>query len=499
MALATTKANVAAIKKETTEGTIVLPAAGSDFIPIEILPNIEALENEEIRSSIGKAKSIQGLEAPESSFSLYMKHSGVEGQAPSYGELMEACWGSTSVQSTERATTSSSTTTLIKLAAGGSDYARGKAILLKDGTNGYAIRPVHSVATNDLTIGFPVGTAPASGVNCGKFVNYTPANADHPAISVWKYNGNGHSIEAMAGGKVTELSMEAAAGELINSSFSLVGTKYYFNPIEITSSTEVIDFDIGASPLAASVTVKVYKTPHELASALQTAMVAAGGTGVTVVYNDSGASKGKFTIAKASGTLNLLWNTGTNTASSIGTKLGYSLAADDTGALTYTSDTEQSWAAGYTVSYDNVDPLVAKNNEVLLGDGTSNVNFCAANISFTFSNENSQVLCISAETGLEANFFQGREITVSITGKLEKHDADMINKFLNNTDSRFCYNFGEKSGGNWVAGKCGSLYMPSCVVSSFQTTDLDGVVGVEIELKGFVDSSGNGEIYLNFL
>jgi hypothetical protein len=29
--------------------------------------------------------------------------------------------------------------------------------------------------------------------------------------------------------------------------------------------------------------------------------------------------------------------------------------------------------------------------------------------------------------------------------------------------------------------------------------DLDGVVGVEIELKSFVDSSGNGEVYVNFL
>lgn len=500
MALATTKSTVLATKKETTEGTLVLPTAGTDFVPIQpdasLTPNIESLENEEIRGSIGAAKPIQGLETPEGSFSLYLKHSGVEGQAPNYGELLEAVWGSTSVQSTERSTTTSSTVSLIKLGAGGSDYSRGKAVLLKDGTNGYSIRPIHSVSSNDLTPGFNLSAAPGSGVACGKFVNFSPANDSHPSVSIIRYNGNGHSIDAIAGGKVTEMSMEASAGEFINASYTLSGTKYFFNPIEITSSTEVIDFDIGGSPLAASVAVKIYRTPHELASALQAAMIAAGGTGVTVVYSNT---TGKFTIAKASGTLNLLWNTGTNAGSSIGTKLGFSVAADDTGSLSYLADSALSFAAPYTVAFDDADPLVAKANEVFLGDATDNVNFCAQSISFTFSNENTQVLCVGAETGLEANFFSGRTVTVSITGKLDKYDANLINKFINNTETRFCYNFGEKSGGNWVAGKCGCLYIPTCTVSSYSVTDLDGVVGVEIELTGFVDENGNGEVYLNFL
>lgn len=503
MAVITTKSTVLATKKETTEGTPVLPTAGTDFIPPveypEISPEIELLENNELRGSIGAAKGIAGIESPTASFGLYLKHSGVEGQAPNYGEILEGVFGSTSVQSTERSTTSSSTTSLVKLAAGGSDYSRGKAILLKDGTNGYSIRPVHSVSSNDLTLGFNLSAAPASGVACGKFVNFSPANSGHPSISVWRYSGNEHSIDGIAGGKVTNVEMSASAGELIEMSCELLGSKYFFNPIEITASSKYMDFNIGASELNCSVSEKVYKTPHELASALQTAMVAAGGTGVTVVYNDSGASAGKFTIAKASGTLNLLWNTGTNTANTIGTKLGFSVAADDTGTLSYTSDTVQSWAAGYTVSFDSVDPLVAKNNEVFLGDSTDNVNFCAASLSITFENENSQVKCIGAETGVESNFFSGRVATISISGRLDKHDADLINRFVNNSDTRFMFNCGEKSGGNWVAGKCASIYVPTCTVTSFSMTDLDGVVGVEIELRSFVDSSGNGEVYLNFL
>lgn len=503
MAVITTKSTVLALKKETTEGTPVLPAAGTDFVPPtgypELSPNINLLESNELRGSIGAAKGISGIEEPTASFGLYLKHSGVEGQAPNYGEIMEGVFGSTLVQSTERSTTTSSTVSLLKLAAGGSDYARGKAVLVKDGTNGYSIRPVQSVSSNDLTLGFNLSSAPASGVACGKFVNFSPANSAHPSISVWRYSGNEHSIDCVAGGKVTNVEMSASAGELIEMSCELLGTKYLFNPIEITSSTEVIDFDIGASALAASVAVKVYKTPHELASALQAAMIAAGGTGVTVIYNDNGANAGKFTIAKASGSLTLLWNTGTNTASSIASKIGFSTAANSTGGLTYTSATVQSWAAGYTVAFDAADPLVAKNNEVFLGDSTDNVNFCAASLSITFENENSQVPCVGAETGIESNFFSGRVATVSITGRLDKHDADLINRFLNNSDTRFMYNCGEKSGGNWVAGKCASIYIPTCTVTSFAMTDLDGVVGVEIELRSFVDSSGNGEVYLNYL
>lgn len=498
MAVITTKSTVLATKKETTEGTLVLPAAGTDFIPPtdfpDISPNIELLENAELRGSIGKAKGIAGIESPECSFGLYLKHSGVEGQAPNYGELLEACFGSTSTQASERTTTSSSTVSLIKLGSGGSDYARGKAVLVKDGTNGYSIRPVHSVSSNDLTPGFNLANAPASGVTCGKFINYSPANSGHPSISVIRYSGNEHSIDAIAGGKVTSMSLSASAGEFIEASFDLVGTKYFFDPIEITASSKYMDFNDG-SDRNCSVTAKVYKTPHELASALQAAMNTVS-SGITVTYSNT---TGKFTIVKASGTLNLEWATGTNTANTIGTKLGFSVGADDTGSLTYTSDNAQSWVAGYTVSFDAADPLVAKANEVLLGDSTDNVNFCADSLDISFENTNAQVKCIGAETGVESNFFSERVATISITGRLEKHDANMINRFLNNTDTRFCYNFGEKSGGNWVAGKCGSVYIPTCTVTSFNMTDLDGVVGVEIELQSFVDSSGNGEVYLNFL
>src|SRR3990167_2966933 len=58
----------------------------------------------------------------------------------------------------------------------------------------------------------------------------------------------------------------------------------------------------------------------------------------------------KFTIARATGsaTIGLEWNTGANTATTIGTLLAFTVSADDTGATSYSSDTtvaRSTWLA----------------------------------------------------------------------------------------------------------------------------------------------------------
>jgi len=146
-----------AIVEEVTEGTLVEPSVGTEFIALQagfaFAPNFENLENDEIRASIGRSKSILGLERPDASFNHYMRASGVEGTAPGFRLLLKAVFGSENVNSTERTTTAGSTVSVIELAAGGSDFARGRALLIKDGTNGFSVRNVQSVATNSLTLG----------------------------------------------------------------------------------------------------------------------------------------------------------------------------------------------------------------------------------------------------------------------------------------------------------------------------------------------------------
>lgn len=496
---------VGALKKEVTIGTLIAPTTGTDFIPLqdgefEMSPNFNTLENNELRGSIGSAKPILGLEEPEGSVSVFLKHSGVEGQAPQYDELLESAFGAKEVNATQYPTIAGSTTSAINVGVGiGANFSRGEALLIKDGTNGYSIRPVHSVAGDVLTLGFNLGTAPATGINLGKAVKYSVANSGHPAFSAWYYQGNGGAVEAMAGCQVTSMEMSVTAGEFVNCSYSFAGSKYHFDPIEITASTNKLDFDDG-SVRVATIPARFYRDPVELATAVTDAMNSAGSSDVfTVSYSHIGASAGKFTIATNGVSLDLLWNTGANTANTIGTKLGFLVAADDTGATTYTSDNALTLTAPASPSYDAVDPLVAKHMEVLIGTATDTA--CAGISEFTFTLDNTidNVTDICAESGVDEKLINQRTVSVDFTARLSSYDARMFTRFRANDEVRFMFAFGTKSGGNWQAGKSGCVYIPTATISSFQIQSQDNIVVINGTLSAFVDANGNGECYLNFL
>jgi hypothetical protein len=500
-----TKASVLAILEETTEGVPVAPAAATDYLALQDGFDVESafdtLENAELTGSLGKAKPIQGLENPTASIDHYIRHSGVEGQEPNFGLLIEGAFGGKSVNATEYNTVAASTAgnattaAIIKVDTGeGLFFERGEALLIKDGVNGYSVRNVKSIASNDLTLNFNLAGAPALGVNLGKAVLYKPGN-DFPTVSGWLYRGNGGAIELVAGLRVTEISIEANAGELVNGSFSLEGTGYYFNPIEITSSNDHIDFDDGGGEENVTVPQKVYKDPHELAEAIQSAMDAATADTITVVYSDI---TGKYTISSSGGTLELLWNSGANTANTIGSTIGFLVAADDTGAVTYTGDNPIDLESPFVPTFDASDPIVAKNNEVFLGDFDNNICFCAATISIALTNTKQDILCVCAESGKSGTVIIEREATIEITALLEQYDADKFKRFRTNQNTEFMYNFGVKSGGNWVAGKTCNVYAPTAVISAFKLEDQDGLVGLSMTLTTYV-ANGLGEIYVNFL
>lgn len=495
--------SVLAIVPETTEGTLVLPSAATQFLSIQpdvtLTPEFETLTDESLRSSIGEAKEIRGRETANGSLSHYLRHSGTEGAVPDFNELLESIWGSETINSTERTTTSGSTTSVIELGAGGSDFARGFAVLVKDPTNGYSIRAIHSVSSDSLTPGFQLANAPATGINVGKCINYSPTNTGHQSLSVHHYRGNETLYEAVSGVKCASYNLAASAGEFINQTFGLEGIKFFWNPIEITSSNDHMDFDDGGGEENVTVEQKVYRDPYELATALEAAMDAATSDDITVTWNDRGANAGKFTIASDGGTLSLLWNTGANTANTIGTTLGFTVAADDTGATSYTSDNELDWSAQYTPDFDSADPLVAKNNEVLMGDADDTTNLCASNIAFNLALEQQDIPCISSETGVDGQFVRRRTATLELSGKLEEHDADKFYKFRSNSNVRFQWSFGNKSAGDWVAGQCGCLYLPSATISDIQSDQEDDLITFNLTLKCYVDEDGNGEVYLNFL
>jgi len=505
MASISTRTSALAVTVETTEGTPVAPTGASQFLAAQddfaMSPAFDVLENAELKSSLGKGKSILGAENPSASFSHYLRHSGVEGTAPNYKELLQAAFGAEDVEATEYNTVSSSTVSVINVDTGeGAAFRRGQPLLIKDATNGYRIRPVHSISTDALTIGFQLPNAPASGVNLGKAITYYPADSGHQTLTLWQYLGNGGAIQMMAGARVTQLDISIAAGELINASYSLEGVAYYFNPITLAATDTKLDFTDDDGTVVATITAGTYKDPHELAAAIQTAMRAVQTSeSATVTYSNT---TGKYTILSTGTVLSLLWNSGGQTANTIGDKLGFSVAADDTGVAAttgYTSDNAVSFAAPYTPSFDSASPLSAKDNEVMVGDSDDYVCFKASAVDFSMALTNRKISSVCAVSGVSGSLINAREVTVTVTALLEQYEADKFRKFRENEDTRFQYSFGNKSGGNWVAGQCGMLYLPTTTITSYTISDDDGLASLELVLTSYVDDSGNGEVYLGFV
>lgn len=500
MSVGLKRSSIFALVPEVTEGTPVAPSSGAQFIPLRpgnsMEYTAETLDNEELLNDIGASKPNKGKESVNGEHVAYLKSSGTPGTAPEMDAFYQSILGGKSVASTEYNTVSGSTVNVVKVDVGeGATFEQGEALLIKNGL-GYEIRNIASISSNDLSVNFSQNNAPAVGVDLGKAVLYKPGSV-FPSFSAWLYNGNGFATEMSAGNQMTELSLEFNANEYASASFSYQGLKYHFNPIEITASTDTIDWTDDDGTWQASVANGIYRTPQELASAIQDAMNAATTETITVTYSNS---TGKFTIAASGATLSLLWNTGAGTAQSIGTKIGFIVASDDTGSLTYASDNAQSYAAAYTPSYDSVDPVVVKDAELLIGTQSQNICVCARSVTVTISKEIEDADCICEETGTKEKVAIGRTVSMEAEFFLNKYDAQMIDQMLNNTTISAMLNVGPKSGGNWVAGKCVNVYLKNATVTSFTSTGDEFILG-SVTINGFVaaDSTQGKDVYLNFL
>lgn len=496
------KSTVLAVMLESTEGAVTAPASGADFLPIqtdlEMNAELEKLDNEEMKASLGMAKKITGVESPKASFSHYMKHSGVEGVAPSWGKLIKSIFGAEKVAAAEVQTVAGSTVTAIKV-ADASTFRVGELLLVKDATAGFSIVPIHAIdtLTDTLTLGFALASAPAAGVSLGKAITYYPVNdSSHPTLTLWRYIGNGGSKDMIRGARVTELGFTAEAGQLINAKITMDGVEYFFNQVEITATNKYIDFTDDQGTQVATVAEGVYKTPQELAAAVQAALEAASTESFTVTYSNL---TGKFTIASGSVVFELLWSTGANAANSIGTTLGFSVLADDAAAVTYTADNAQTYPAPYAPVFDSSDPVVAKGHTVYFGDQTDNVCFGPSSIDVTITAERKVIDSICAPSGKSGSVITGRTVSVKVKALLNKYDADKFDRMLQNKDSRFLYCGGQKSGGNFVAGKCFGVYLPYCTVDSCTIGDDESLVTLEFELSSFVPNDGSLEVYLGFV
>ena len=142
---------------------------------------------------------------------------------------------------------------------------------------------------------------------------------------------------------------------------------YPASSITIDSQNSVLDFQEENPPgtfttLQARIPVGEYETMADLAAAVETAMeTVSASSGNTVTYSvayNSGTSQ--FEIQRSGGagltSLNLLWNSGSGAAFSIGETLGYDTGADDVGGGLlgpYASDAEPAYISSFSMSIDD--------------------------------------------------------------------------------------------------------------------------------------------------
>ncbi len=495
------KKSVLAVVKEVSEGTPVRPSLPTDYTALQegfsLTPQFETLANAELRASIGKAKDELGAESPSFQFSHYLKASGVVAQKPDYGLFIESCLGAVVVAAAERDTVAGSTISVLNVDAGeGAGFERGQAVLVQR-PGAFQIRNVLSVNVDALTLAQNLSGAPASGVLLGRAVLYKTLDENHPTLTVWCFRGNGGAIEMIAGSRVTEMSLEAAANQYINASFTIGGVSYYFNPIKIGATNKFLDYTDDTGAHSVSIDEKEYKDPHQLADAIQVAIDALSPSDpITVSYSDA---DGKFTFAApAALVFSLNWATGPNAANTIGGTLGFITLANDTGALTYTSDNAQSWAAPQTPNFDDTNANVAKAIEVIMGDADDVACFGASSASMTISNTKTDILDLCEESGKAGSIFSAREVTMEVTALLQQNDVDRFRRFRAGEKTLFTLNCGVKVGGQWSKGNCVNAFVPSATITDFNITDQDGLAILNVTLTAFVED-GLGEVYMNFI
>lgn len=510
MTAALQRATVFAIVPESVSGELTSPSSATQFVPLKsgfsLSSEVATLDSEELLNDIAPSKGQLGLENPNGSHELYLKHSEVEGQAPSYGLFIESCLGAKTVNATQYTVTTgssagtSSARASLEMATNQEDnYEVGQAVLIKDATNGYSIRNVYNVnsAGNQLDLNFNLSAAPASGVGLGKAIFYKPSSSGHPSFSAWMYRGNGAAIEAVAGCRTTSFDITATAGEQLEAVASYAGVSFYYNPIEITSSSKYIDFEDDGGVKVITLEEKIYKSPLALVDEINTKLAATSVDVITVEYFSYGANAGKFKFTSDGTTFELPWATGANTANSAKTKLGFA-NTDDTGATNYTSDNVQIYTATYTPDYDDATNLVVKNNELMIGSFSDNICREASSLTFSCQTPATDVSSLCAESGVAEKLILSREFTMTGTLILQKHEAHLFDKFINNDTVAIMANFGQKdSSGNWTPGKCVNIYMANATLTQHVVSG-DDIIQLELGAKGYVDSSRK-DVYINFI
>jgi hypothetical protein len=110
--------------------------------------------------------------------------------------------------------------------------------------------------------------------------------------------------------------------------------------IVVDDTNKHLDFHYDGTDYNATIATGTYSDINALLTAVDTAMDSEAGTSVTLSTSIAVSSDIALVTFSEGDTsaFQLMWSTGTNASTSIGSDLGFDTSADDTGALEYTAD-----------------------------------------------------------------------------------------------------------------------------------------------------------------
>ncbi len=523
MALINTRGKTAAVIEKDTESSLLKPTKGEEYVALQadfaLTPAFETIENLEIKDDIMASKSVIGSETPSGTFSHYLTGSGVEGKIPEYHVFLHSSFGSYRnpilENGTEDETVAGSTTTVINANNSGVlTFDKGEALLIKDDTNGWSIRPVRSqnVADKSYNLAFALEKAPGAGVKLGKAITYIPQSAGQPVFDVWEYFSNNGGNQNIVNCRTVSVAIQADADANINATFGFEGTSYRLNQDFSTS------FTTGTS--MRSVVVQYGSTPTKLlltlastlnratgiaaATELQTKMRALSGpTGwddMTVTFKDD-----RFTFdVSANGSPFYFDFADSATHATMDTFLGFSgqRSATATPTSSLTSDTfagDRDYTSGIDPVYDSQDPAIARDQRLFVGDQFDSVCLDATSVSLSVNTPKTIIKSVCAPDGNFATLLTSRDATLSVTALLQEDDQRFFRKFKNGDSVQFAFLGGKKRNQRWVPGNCFSLYGSEASINSFALGEADGVYSLTLDLLCYSPGDGSGSIFLSFL
>ena len=518
--IAQRRSTAAAVLK-AFEGVLRKPTNGSQFLAIQpdfsLAPNFTTTENVELKDDIMSGKNIVTGEAPTGTFSHYLTGSGTAGTPPEYGSIVQASFGGFRSLSTEQTLAAGSTTSVLKFtnAAGAASFKKGDACLVKDSTNGWSVRPVESVSGTDVTLGFNLTSAPATGTKIGQFVTYFPMSDNIPVFDIWHYIGGGESgVENIKDCRVTSMSLTANAKDLINCTFSFEGTQYRFNKdftqnfrlFAYNNKLTVVNTQGGTrTSTEVELTAQSYATGALLATEIQTKVSAI--TGLNSFRATFSNNRFSFTSTAAYLFDFQAANSVPEGAQTLADVLGFestdvSSTAPSTGTKASTKDAAQyrDYGSGLTESYDDTDPVIARGQQIFIGDAADNICIDSSSVSVSVSTPKALITSICEESGNYRSLISGRSATVTVSAHLQDDDQRFFDKFQQGDTTQFALVAGKKTGtGQWKPGETWVVYGSPASITSWSVTSSNDVYMLDLELTCYSPGDGTGSIFLSYV